>query len=380
MKFGLKNKLMYLFVFLPICGLLWIGLHLDVQNTKSLRERRVLERYPKYALLRTHRLEKYISDHIPFRERLIDFYFKSKLGFDLGTNRFVIGKDNFIFLLMKNKFVLNGMKVYQNEVVLDDETINVLRKNIQTIAGFAKEHNIKVYFLMPPLPLRIYAHLVPDYILRKNNPSLFEQIEKAGSPDITFVPIEEKLIQKARKAKYPLVYKTDPHWTEDGAYEAYQLLMQAVAQDFKGVVPLKRQDFHIEYLNLVWNLYNAKPFREKGRAALPGFDHISVLYRHYIFKDVKKIKETLDAGYFRSSDYEKGQPYRVYLIGDSFSSYFLPFLKPTFQHVYFYRFNQNAKPYGLFWEKRKQELLKEKPDILILAISDQQVSALINNF
>ena len=374
--------LLCLFILFPLCGLLTIGLTPDTTQTKSVRERRNLEKFPHYFWTQSEKLEKYISDHLPKRPELIDFYFESGLGRDLGTQRQIIGKENFIFSSLNASRNLPILSVYQNSYLFTPKQISLLRKNVQKMADFAKEHNIKVYLIIPPEVSRIYHKWMPDYILRENNPSVAEQVETAVQDIITVVPIEKHLISQAR-SQFPLIYKTDTHWSEDGAFEAYQLLMKAIQKDFKDIRAVTPDDYHIELTKKVWSpyQYTQKPYFYNGSNYLNGIDYGETQYQHYIYKDKAALKIHRDKQ-FRFSDYEKGAPYRAYIIGDSFSYYLLPFLMPTFSHFRMHRFNENGTgtPWGIHWPEREKELADDKIDILILSISDQKLEELMRYF
>ncbi len=368
-----------MFIFFPLCVLLTIGLTLDTTQTKSVREQRNLEIFSPYFWTQSEQLEKYISDHLPSRSKLIDFYFESGLGYDLGTKDRIIGKENFVFYTASYHRNIKPLSIYQNSYLLTSEQTNLLQKNVQKIAGFAKEHNIKVYFMIPPETSRVYHKWMPDYILRENNPSVLKQVETALQDIVTVVPIEKHLISQAR-SQFPLIYKTDTHWSEDGAFEAYKLLMKAIQKDFKDIRAVTPDDYHIERTQKVWSPYQyvQKPYFYDGNTYLNGLDYGKTQYQHYIYKDKAALKINRDVQ-FRFSDYEKGAPYRAYIIGDSFSYYMLPFLMPTFSHIRMHRFNENGDT-GIRWQEREKELADDKIDILILSISSQKLEELMRYF
>lgn len=270
----LHTFLLCLFILFPLCSLLTLGLTLDTTQTKSVRERRNLEKFPPYFWVRSERLEKYISDHLPKRPELIDFYFESGLGRDLGTQDRIIGQENFVFMGYNISRNLPTLPVYQNSYLFTPQQINLLKKNVQKMADFAKEHNIKVYLIIPPETLRIYHKWMPDYILRENNPSVSEQVETAVKDMVTVVPIEKHLISQAR-SQFPLIYKTDTHWSEDGAFEAYKLLMNTIQKDFKDIRTVTSDDYHIELTKEIWLPYQVsqKPYFHNGSNYLNGLDY-----------------------------------------------------------------------------------------------------------
>lgn len=332
----------------------------------------MLAKLPRNVLLNASQSEKYISDHIPLRDKLIDFYFESGLGVDFGTETHIVGKENYVFYTSVRQRNLHTLKVYQNNLMFSKKDISLFQKNFERIAQFAKANNIKVYLTIPPMNARVYHRFVPDYILRKNNPSVAEQVERAVDKIVTVVPIEKMLIEKSLKAKYPLIYKTDSHWSEDAGFEVYSYLMNFIQKDFKDVKPLSRADFKIEYINRVFSPYYQKPILTNGSTYLKGLDYGDVRYRHYVFEKSNKISEQWQKE-FVFSHYADGLNHRVYVIGDSFAYYFLSFFKPTFKDVRFHRYNARDEKWGVDWKEREREMLEYKTDILILAPSDQKL-------
>ena len=71
-------------------------------------------------------------------------------------------------------------------------------------------------------------------------------------------------------------------------------------------------------------------------------------------------------------------PLNVYVIGDSFACYLHAFLSATFHRVRAYRFNMpRDRNAGIWFNERKKEFEEEKPDILILSISDLKLKDLL---
>ena len=90
-----------------------------------------------------------------------------------------------------------------------------------------------------------------------------------------------------------------------------------------------------------------------------------------------KIKHDTE---FISSTNPHGQPFKIYIIGDSYATYLHSFLSATFQYVHAYRFNTYKKPWGIFFHERLKEMKEDKTNILILSISDLKLKDLLEPF
>lgn len=379
--FILKNGLRILFFVLPLIVFFVLGLFLDVKAEKSERERRMLAKKPEILSFDGGgEIEKYISDRIPFREQLLDLYFRVGLGFDFGTPTIIFGKEGWLFQnTFVNRYNLHNIHSYQNKLSFTPKEMDTIKKNVQRIYEWCLENNIHFYLIFPPDKHRVYARYMPSYILRTNAPSLAKKVAKILPKEI-FVPLEDILIERSFSSPDPLYYKQESHWSETGAFEAYTELMRFIERDFEDVHALSKNDFSLNKTALIFSPYilkNYAPFT-KGNLFLKGMQgYEDPIYVHYTLKDKGiKISRTEQFNY---SDNPKGAPHRVYIIGDSYATYLHTFLSATFERVRAFRFNMK-QPWGIFFNERKKEMIEDKTDILILSISDLKMVELLRVF
>ncbi len=380
------NKLktyIFLFLAIPLCLLLLLGLNVDTKKTRSQRERRNLTSLPEQILFNNNGIEKYIADHIPFREKILDYYFRSGFGVDFGTANVLIGKNGWLF---QNSFVnaynLHNIKSYQNKELLKPKEKETIIENINIIQKWCDENNIKLYVMFPPDKHRIYSQFMPDYILRENNLSIVKQIEAKIPSTVTVVSLEDELTAQSRASVHPLYYKTESHWAETGAFYAYTELMKHIQYDFPTIKPLTKSDFYIVRRADVYSPYSItkEPIFTNGNLCLSNIPkNKDKIYEHYIPKNKKDIKILREKS-FRSSDNINGLPHNVYIIGDSYATYLHSFLSATFRRVKAYRFNEPGKKWGIKFNERKKEMLDDKTNILILSVSDLKLKDLLRIF
>lgn len=160
-------------------------------------------------------LSKYLSDHFIYRENIISF------------------KNDTERLIHKNE--INGvLRLGENLVeIFRNPDQNQKNLNIQFINEFSKSHK-NTYFCLAPTAQNYFCDKLPYYAYYYNERdyinSCYNNLKKATSIDIT---------SQMRNGAY-LYYRTDHHWTENGAYRAYTELAKSF--DFQ---PIEKSQFKI---------------------------------------------------------------------------------------------------------------------------------------
>ena len=372
----------FLFVFIPLSFLFFMGVFLDENKTTSERERRTLATKPDNFFEQPQEFETYLSDHIRYRDFLIDIYFNIGVGIDLGTKKTLIGKNGWLFQNeYHDKYNLHNLLSYANRLDFTKDELNTIVDNLLKVKKFCDKHHIRFYLMVPPDKHRVYARYMPSYLLRENRPSLSKRLSHFVSDKVSFVPLEDEFLKQSTDESVLLHYKTESHWSEDGAYLAYQLLMEKIKKDFPDIVIAKPEDFHVLKQKEVFSpyLFSPKyPRTTKGNLRLSGLPEDETLYTHYALKKDSKV-DVVWNGQFKSSR-NPSKPYRVYIIGDSYSTYMHVFLMQTFGYVRAYQINAPMQKRGIHFNIRQKEILNDKIDILIFAISDLKLHSLLRVF
>lgn len=379
----------FIFVLLFLFFLIFFGVFLNVKEgyeDKSQFENRLL--FQVKDIKNTQDVEKYISDHIPFREELIRIYFSANLKAPQAIQTNIEGKDEWVFL-GKNPTGTNlpVLAVFQNKILLSQKQLLKMVDNVKKVKQYCDENKIKFYLMFPPDKSRVYSFLMPSYIVRKNNLSVVEEFLRLLPKDINVISLEKELIDEAVKTYTQetdslLYYKEDTHWTEEATFLAYQLLMSKIKIDFPEINVLSRDDFNID-LKIVYLPYyiGSGPIFGRGNIQLPKFEHKTNWYNYFTYKNIDDVQIIWDKNFKQSINSNiNANPLNVYIVGDSFACYLHPFLSSTFHHVRAYRFNmpgEDESNWGIKFNERKKEFEKEKPDILIFSISDLKLRELL---
>ena len=227
-----KNKYWYEFILSTVFTILILGISImnfsKSDDNISVIENRNLKQMPDFSLESvfdgdfTHDYESYVSDQFIDRDSWIKF--KAKIDILCGKkkiNDVYIGKNNYLFEQFK-----------ESE---EDETIN----KIQAINEFReKNSNININFMLVPTAGKIYEENLPDYAPQDDQNKYIDKIKAGLDENINFIDVYDDL--KNNKDDY-IYYKTDHHWTTDGAYIAYESMCRQLNME-----AVKKEDFHIK--------------------------------------------------------------------------------------------------------------------------------------
>ena len=185
----------------------------------SVREKRYLAEAPKASWESVssgawgNEAETYMADHIPGR----NFFVGLNAYFELLTGR-QAGKD----VRLKNGYLLEAPVTY-------DEA-GAEKKMKTVINGFAEKIGTNVDLMI--VPSAGWAMGEPGYRDREIISDIYDLAGDLVTPvDATGV----------FAGKPQLYYRTDHHWTSEGAYEGYRCYMICLGRDCRS-----KEDFHVE--------------------------------------------------------------------------------------------------------------------------------------
>ena len=115
---------------------------------------------------------------------------------------------------------------------IDDATRQQTAKNVQAVAEFAARYPGKVTFLLAPPASVIYPEALPAGAPMADENALLDDIFAQVGESAAVIDLREPFT--ARRDEY-LYFKTDHHWTTNGAYRAYEQFCA-----LKGLTPFDR--------------------------------------------------------------------------------------------------------------------------------------------
>lgn len=161
-------------------------------------------------------VEKYLSDHFPFRDKVIEL--KTALDRTMGKkeeNGVYIGKDGFLF---------------QKQTAFDTEKVSAMTKAMN---GFVKKlGGVKAAAIISPNSSDILTELMPVGCEIEDRIGHFEAIGQ-GLEKIDFINCYSLFY--GSKDRTSLFYRTDHHWTTRAAYLAFEQVAKSLNKSTKGI-------------------------------------------------------------------------------------------------------------------------------------------------
>lgn len=193
----------------------------------SSSEKRYLQQFPETSVDTvlsgefSEKFETYFADHFPQRNMWVGLNSYYNLG--IGLN----GRNG----------VYNSADGYLINVPVDKE--NYVRKNIRVLAEFKEKiGDVPMTVMLAPSTGYIATDKLPLIHDSYNDDTYFAETAKTlGESGVNFVDLRETFKQKYAEG-VQLYYRTDHHWTTDGAYEGYVKLCEKL-----GVQPADKDSF-----------------------------------------------------------------------------------------------------------------------------------------
>ncbi len=210
----------------------------------SSSEKRYLEKFPEVSVQNVASgqfgsdFEKYFADQFPDRNLWVGL--NAYYNLDIGNNG-ASGVYN-----CKNGYLINKPV----------STDNKLLKNVQAVSNFASSIDVPVTVMFAPSTGYVANDVLPVFHDKYNDDEYFESIFKMlSASDINFVDLRSRF-KSDYKNGAQLYYKTDHHWTAQGAYTAYTELCKSL-----DITPTPKEKFNIEtYSDFYGTTYSTSGF------------------------------------------------------------------------------------------------------------------------
>lgn len=310
----------------------------DANNIVSTRENRYLAGLPTSTESFTENLDEYVNDNFGLRSIAIKIQRKLEHIMGGGFSDVYIGQDNWLYL--GNEPVWTS---YQGQKRFTNKTLQNYTSLLTRLKQRCDESGAAFAATIAPNKASIYFEHVPK---RFGSPSEFNFLNIAmANPEnkrMGLINIKPKLLSQKNKAK--LYYKTDTHWTPQGAFLAYQLLMRRIRKkrpDIQIIGPNDLKKKHVK--GFKGDLLKYGSFEDVSE----NFDNFTVLKKDRSETDARKTTG----------------PLKIVLIGDSYSHAYVRFLKPSFDHVIFIHHDHGAFDID--------EVFSRKPDAVIFTIVER---------
>lgn len=279
-------------------------------------------------------IQVYVQDHIAWRDRWIDLCSATETSVFRKTDKdgILLGKDGWMF---SKYFAAEGVHPSQFD------------KNVDAVAKFCARYGRRVTFILVPSAGLIYTDKLPDGAPQIEESVLLDTAFSAvAANDGKVLDLREAFLRE--KENIQLYYKTDHHWTTDGAYLAYrEYCTQMDISDIFAVKAHTRQDvpgfLGTHYLASRWNRARSETLSYYVTDStmtvfeIGGEDMFLPLYDMELVNREKldrmdKYGAFLDGnhGYVELSGSGTG---RVLVVKDSYANSFVPFLTENYETI-----------------------------------------------
>lgn len=288
----------------------------------SEAENRTLEPRPeltRQSLLSgdfTSRMGKYFADQFPLRDKFVGLKAYAELSLLKGENNGVILADGH---LIPNPPAVNSAQ---------------LERNLASISTFAEDVDIPVYTAALPRTVDVFENLLPAYYSGETAEKMWrEYTELCGEYGLETVDLLEILRESGD------YYRTDHHYTTDGAYLCYRQLsntlgytpfdedyftLQTVSDSFAGT-SMRTSGFYLTEKDKI-TLYRF-PGDEKFRVEADDGLTLDGFYDFDALDTTDKYAVFLGGNHARVDVTLPGETRpRLLLIRDSFADCIVPFL------------------------------------------------------
>ncbi len=185
----------------------------------------------------TDEFENWCNDNVGFRESYNKLYTRFNTSLNIPTNsRVHFGKDGFYFFTVDN-----SVRIATGEHIISDEKLQLIAENQQEISDYYKKNGKEYYLVLVPSKASVYPEKIRGGNFQVTETTV-DKIEKylTENTDVKVINVKNALLESKEQGN--LVYmKTDTHWSVDGAYVAYNTIMDRMISD-------KAIDHKVEFL------------------------------------------------------------------------------------------------------------------------------------
>lgn len=202
-----KRDIVITALFCGFIGVMAAGTAFLPKQEISVNEKRTLAKFPKFSLEKVtdgkweSDFETYISDHFPARNFFAsaDSYYMLYTGRN-GVKGVYKGKDGYLL---------------NTPVKCDNKQLNA---NVTAVSEFAKSTGIETSLMVVPSAGYIMADKLPAIHEEYNDRAILHEIEELLD-GVCLIDLTDEFYECSDDIQ--LYYKTDHHWTSEGAYIAY---------------------------------------------------------------------------------------------------------------------------------------------------------------
>ena len=264
----------------------------------------------------------YVADHLGMRQELITVnnILNAKVFGVSVQDKVVLGKDDWLFYA-------ETMDDYLNTNHMTDGELFAAAKSLSLLSEYTQNKGAKLFFTVAPNKATLYPEYLPDLgepLSGEHN--LQSLIKWLDNLNVTYID----LLTPLSSEQDILYYKTDSHWTEQGAALAHDVLIKAMGKEdqmpfFNGDIELGKGKLGDLYTMLYPSGTN---------------DEQNMIYkRKFDFSYVRPIRSVED----QIIETQSSKSGRLFMFRDSFGNSLHTYLADAYGYAVFSR----AMPYNM---------------------------------
>ncbi|HWM49446.1 MAG TPA: hypothetical protein VNR11_21305 [Xanthobacteraceae bacterium] len=293
-------------------------------------ENRTLAPFPKIDRLKEIKdlprlADAYVNDRFGLRAQLV--HANSLLRYRMGLSSskdVVIGKDGWLFYTGDR-----SLERHTGAYVLKREEVDAWVRQMEAYRDWLEKRGIAFYILAAPDKNTIYPEKLPDYPRSPGATTPLDQVvARLKTSSLEFIDPRAALVE-AKQLGEQVYFEGDTHWTQRGAFVAYNLLMDRVRRRFPTVTALTIDDYDVSV--------DTAPAADLARLlSLEGvLDYSVERFRPRAGRQIGSVTTSRPGWPWRVTEIRtnlQNRP-RLLILGDSFTDYVLGpnFLYETFR-------------------------------------------------
>jgi hypothetical protein len=294
-------------------------------------------------------VESCFNDHLPFRNQLVTLNGLIEYRFlhSASSSNVIIGGDGWLFYKGKQSNHEDPPADYQGTDLFSESELQQIAQNLTAARDELAARNIQFVVMFCPNKERIYSEYMPK-AYGKLQPGRLQQVTSylKKNTDLTVVcPVDELMAYKSAHPEQRLYYKYDTHWNNYGSYIGGAAVDEALGFDMPDLSTLTRVEAPLQANDLAKLIHLGQVLTNDDGSMLVGYSPYDV--REDVLPEKTELRFNNANG--------NGDPRKVYIIGDSYSTMMAPYIAGNF--------NETVMDYYYVYDPSKLDT--EKPDIVI---------------
>ena len=317
-------------------------------------------------------IEKWFNDNYGLRSSLIEAYAEFKFNIfndTINSQNSVAGRSGYLFLGNKYNRVIDQSR---NTFNFSEKNLNCFIQTLIFMQSTLKSSGVQFHFSISPNKHSIYPEFGPAYFLKKAPlDNAYSQLtSRVLAEEIPFTELKGNLVRLKEEFGTLLYSKTDTHWSNLGAYKAYEFLMNDLKKANPALISYEIGEYNVVPsvgydLVQISKLDSTKMYDYKIEIQENGSDIVqkqaSKIVREFIDSDRKVLSIT---------NKDALNDMKVLVYRDSFTNRQIPFLTKSFrQAVYIHHHHILHEKYGF-----EEQIKQVKPDAVLFLIVERAIS------